>query len=81
MSFAQGDIVQVVNERSRYHGQVGAILKNCVCPAAALGMLLVGQHSYEVAIDGGTCFLEKSLRKLGERPELTNVETPEELTA
>ncbi len=68
MSFARGDVVQVIHERSRWYGQVGAVELVCVCPVNAFSVAIFGHQMYQVSIDGGRCFPEHYLRKLGERP-------------
>ncbi len=68
MSFARGDLVQVIHYRSPFRGQVGVVMGACDCFTAALSQSLIGRRIYRVAIDGGQCFLEHHLRKLGERP-------------
>jgi hypothetical protein len=68
MSFQRGDIVQVVYEKSRYFGQVGAVESACDCFTSAINIALTGNAVYSVRIDGGKCFLGQHLKKIDGRP-------------
>jgi len=69
MRFNAGDLVQIVNERSPYHGSVGTVVSCCDCMVALLFGLLTGESRYCVALTSQQCFNENDLRKIQTRPK------------
>jgi hypothetical protein len=68
MTFRRGDLVQVIHEKSRYFGQIGAVARACDCLTSALNEAFTGNATYSVLIDGGQCFLGQHLKKIEGKP-------------